>query len=715
MLFLNRIKRLSLPYLISSLITTMVFFTVFVCSFSLVNSSIFKQLETPEPDKLVLIESFIELPNGMKISLSNRHLTTNIARELNRNFDVYHYLATEEKINENEQVTVGYIADGLLKRAGFNLLSGNTFSSKNSSQEAIVTSGFVSQFAPDKNNTTILGDTIVVGNNSYKVAGVIDNSVLNYDFLSNKRVQLYVPFSLAGLPDDNPNDFQNSLKLLASVKAGATVKDLENLLLSFVSKNTAVYSNGWPPQTVFSMDSTSIKDKVIEPIKEPVISLLVLSIMLIALIAFTYTQFEMAHAYDLAPNYAVMKSLGSTNSDIFKRVLYKKSALLLSAIVLALPFVLYLNDKASSIIRYYFDVELVISIDLFGFVAAVFILLVLLYGLSVLHLRIATHIPLAHLLKGASKGSATYIVNGWTVKALVTAQLMIALFLTTTSSAITSYNNVIRSASMGISPNQLNELKIDISELNYSTGTSESLMHQLLIGLNDSNKMYSKLSSPIISKGFTISSISLDDNEFRVVLNSVAKNFFELTQLHLIAGEMPQSKSKHQLVISNSLAKKLANTPADAVGLFVKKGDNKIQIVGVVEDVERVWLEEDFSSQIYSMFDTPSTKSISLLYHDAIKNTINVNLDALLAKFPQIKVLQNASIEETKDVLDSKRLITLDTSIFIGFLTVFLIFIGIAGRNKHDISTYKQELSIRLALGQRRFDILSIFILDHVR
>lgn len=191
--------------------------------------------------------------------------------------------------------------------------------------------------------------------------------------------------------------------------------------------------------------------------------------------------------------------------------------------------------------------------------------------------------------------------------------------------------------------------------------------------------------------------------------NDVSPGFFETMSIPLLRGRDLRPNEPHVVVISEAMAGQVW-PEEDPLGKSFVLGDT-FTVVGVAGSVRSLKFGESDTVQAYFPIETASWPSLSVLVKTAgSRNDLARNATAVAQELdsrtrPSVESLANAFQTNLQDAQHT----TLAVSV-LGMVAQFLACFGIVGVVSYAISQKTKEIGIRMTLGARPAQILSVVL-----
>jgi len=224
--------------------------------FSVLDTTLWKPLPIPEPDRFVVLTRIALSEEGgqNKVAAASPAAFAHWQTQTNALEDVAAFLPTEFNYTGGDVAEVWRgqrVSKDLFRALRLRVLKGQTFTAEedrpNGPRVAVISNALWSRrFAGDPE---ITGKTISMGGESYTVIGVVEDSqgVLE---MSKALTDVYVPFQL----DPNSPELGQTFTVVARLKAGVTLQQAREQLRSSTAAFRTKFPKAVKPKDVFSVE-----------------------------------------------------------------------------------------------------------------------------------------------------------------------------------------------------------------------------------------------------------------------------------------------------------------------------------------------------------------------------------------------------------------------------------------------------------------------------
>ena len=267
------------------------------------------------------------------------------------------------------------------------------------------------------------------------------------------------------------------------------------------------------------------------------------------------------------------------------------------------------------------------------------------------------------------------------------------------------------SAHLGFEYQQVVSIAPALGRYGYSPAKAQAYLDTLqdrLRALPGVQSLSLAVSPPLGNVSIT-SGIDVDGRPVNVGIDRVTPQFFETMKIPLLRGRNLRRGDGRVAVISESMAR-LAWPGKDVLGQTVTLGEG-YTVVGIAGSVQSVKFGDTDSVQAYFPIETSDLPAIYLLVRtslspqDLAKSALAAARVIDAKTFPEVQLLSSAF----RSKLEGAQYSTLAVSV-LGSIADLLACLGIVGVVAYAVSQRTREIGIRMALGARPSQILSVVL-----
>jgi len=333
--------------------------------------------------------------------------------------------------------------------------------------------------------------------------------------------------------------------------------------------------------------------------------------------------------------------------------------------------------------------------------------------------------PAALALRGGGPGMLAS-VHARSRAALVVVEVALSLALLVGGVLMVDGFRRLGDSSLGFEPRGVLTFQVTLRAPAYSDDVARVSYHDRLLerlaalpGV-ESAAMINRLPSsgsmgtlPVTPEGGDVAS----DRPLRASPRIVTPRAFDVLRLPVLRGRAPSASDDHAapdvVLVNESLARR-AWPRLDPIGRRLTIDSRSVTVVGVVKDVKRNWYERDIASMVYLpdaqwgastmqvLLRAPAGRDPGLLGAPARR--------ALAALDPLVPAQRMVPLEEYLAEQTSGVRVGAQVMSWLGIFALVLAAIGLHALIAYHVAQRSPEFGVRMALGARREDILTLVL-----
>jgi predicted permease len=589
-------------------------------------------------------------------------------------------------------------------------------------------------------DAAVVGKAVTLNGHPFTVVGIAPPGFTG--MMRGLAVDLWVPMTMAGaIPSSDKLDSRGSrwLFLLGRLKPGMTAETAQAQLAVLAGQLQQAYPDNWTDVKKKRRVATVVPESQARFFPEArgavlgFLALLLSVVGLVLLMACTnVASLMLARATARRREIAVRLSLGASRGRIVRQLLTESLVLSLLAAAIGIMAALWATDLFMALRP---PVPLPVALDLhldlrvLGFTLLLSLVTALIFGLAP-----ALQASRAELLPALKDGSAagTHGASNWSPRRLlVAAQMAMSLVLLIGAGLfLQSLANAHR-IDLGFERTNLLLLSLDLRLNGYDEARGQRLYEQLLERANALPGVRSASLATEVPlglggrrRGITIEGYEAQSGEdLGVHTSTVGPDYFRTMGIPLVRGRdftAADRAGAPGVVVVNEAFVRRYWPDQDAIGKRVTQGNRNgtpAQVVGVVKDGKYVTLGEDPTPFFYVPFlqryESDATLHVRTTgdpraLAEAMRREVRA-LDPSLPVFDVKTMTDHLGIS-----LLPARLAGMVMALF-GVVALTLAAVGIYGVMAQTVRQRTRELGVRVALGARPRDLLSMILAQSMR
>ncbi|PKI17688.1 ABC transporter permease [Colwellia sp. 12G3] len=717
-------------FVLTTVFTLSLTLGVLLAAFSLNHLLLFKALPYPDAQKLILMEQ--ELQEGdRKFSGSQYFVAQKLMYQKQKSLEsmalVFRDNAILASLRDKPLTEISYVTPEYFDLLGTPMLMGRAFTDQENidshKANALISEQlWRTQYGKDAN---ILGQSITLGEQQYKVVGVVASSFAEpSNFADDANSQIWLPWDFHGQDEESWNYVYSATSAIGKLAPTSSIAQVTAEFNTLV--DPIFQQNGRVGKAKHQAIVAQFQDFQVAIIGDnKYIGLLVLLgagvLLLIACANIVNLFFSRAAQRQRA--LVIQATLGAKLKHLFFDIWLESLLLCTASMIIGLVIAGWSIELLRSVASHALPRLSELSLDLTAVAFAGVLTLTLSLIFSVITLKLINHKQLISQLQSSGKGTGAQ-VNAKVRNTLIASQICLAtLLLLVTSLVMTNALNVLNHP-LGFDDENLYNLKLDIGEGYPEDEAKMQLSRDLLNQLQKMNGVskISRASNPPIRRGSSNTGLFNNDSvklgHFSFVF--IDDNYFNTVGLKVLAGrgynQQDVRDDTDTIILSKAAATKVIagigngnGKIEDIIGKVVySAGGDTSTVIGVVDNIYNPYNHE--KTQGAMMYFSSSRTNFIIRMQDGKTLDKSQIINLLDEHFAEVKVWKFTSISDIHEQLVYQKKLTLWLSLVLGLFALLLAAVGIYGVISYNSQMRRYELGIRMSLGAKSKRILLEFI-----
>ena len=619
-------------------------------------------------------------------------------------------------LGKREPMRIGaaYASEGFLPMFGLSPVLGRSFLPSEHQVGAAPVYVLSEEFWKNEfgGNSSVLGSTITLNGRAGNVVGVVPRMVPSFYF----EPQVWIPLEAAPPYDGHGNNYLNVVARLKDGVSLATARSEIAVIQARIDKQFPDNAHGIAIQPVAKTMFGDIRSVTL---------VLLAAVGFILLIAcLNLANMLLARATDRLREFAIRNALGASMRRLLQQTITESLVLaslggLLGLVCAVLVTRLPLAMWPKFLLR---PDQVKLDATVILFTAGLAVLTGLFFGI----------IPALHVLRqnffAATREGRTLTETreqGLTRSVLMVCEIALATLLVTGALSMARYFSQLLHTDTGLNPDHVLSMNVSLSPARYAKSEQQ---RQFFEQLSDRLKAVPGVTAVAATSDAPFAGHpQSSDFKYEGQPNAassrspfadeyfVSPGYFETTQTPIVQGRPfdlhDQPGAPDVIIINRTMAEALWPSQ-NAIGKKIKILGGESQIIGVVGDVRASGVSQPAGFQVYLSALQHPVDNMTLLMRTKTEplSVAEMAKQAVYGIDPEQAVSNVTSADQlASDSIAAQRVSTA-LSGSLGGLALLLASIGVYGVMAYSVSRREREFGIRMAMGARPRDILSLLM-----
>lgn len=676
---------------------------------------LFKPLEFPKADQLVLLQTYIEVDNTSDSRFQSVKSHIKWYKEqtvfdkmalVHTGYNLISSLRGEPRLN------ISYVTPDYFNMFAVPLALGRGLSLQETidrqAKVILISERVWRNYFNSAPN--VIEQSVTVGAQQYQIVGVIAERYNEPHLFGGVNSDLWLPFDAGPQMGVSWSHTFAQLKSVGRLKNGTSIKQAETQLETIIESVRDQWSAKGEEFEEMNPDISSFRDAMVDNNDKLSVMLLAGAISLLLVAVVNVTNLFFSRAVAKQKTLAIKATLGARQKNLFLTLFAEVSLICLAALLAGLALAALGLKGFVALAEGHMPLVHAITLDMSVFATAIIVtgLLSIFFAFSTL--RMINYRALKDYIQSSGKGTANQ-VSSRKVKLLIMIQVTLA-------SALLLFSTLILTKAL---EHKIRPLGADI----------EDVYNLHVISKNDALKIEDKISllaqiksrlktldgvadiaigtGPISTRYYAFSLANMDNQSFGYFRSSWAgEHYFDLLDIKILKGRRFSNEAyrgqANEILVTESTAKQLDPNGNVLGKTYLGLEDKPYEVIGVTEDIfdakiryynegkgARVFwpnIPNEFNIKVKMHQDKPFSRDT------AYKMLKQINDSLMIWEYNDFEALHAESVYQ--------QTLTVYLSASLALFTLLLASIGIYGVLSYNTNLRRFEFGIRMALGARR-------------